>query len=70
LIQINGIGRHLARDHALGEIGTVALQALQRVGGVGAVLPFQAAIISLILDTLGLAARQAQLKGESHDRLL
>jgi hypothetical protein len=27
LIWINGIGRHLARDHALGEIGTVALRA-------------------------------------------
>ena len=29
LIQINGIGGHLARDHALGEIGTVALQAFE-----------------------------------------
>jgi hypothetical protein len=49
--------RTSALDHALGEIGTVALQALQ------------ADIISLIRDTLGLASRQAQLKGESHDRL-
>ena len=57
LIWINGIGGHLARNHALGEIGAVALQALQRVGGFGAVLPLQADIISLILDTLGLAAR-------------
>jgi len=29
LIQINGIGGHLARDHALGEIGAVALQAFE-----------------------------------------
>jgi hypothetical protein len=39
LIWINGIGGHLARDHALGEIGTVALQALQRRWGWVA-LPF------------------------------
>jgi len=35
LIQINGIGGHLARDHALGEIGTVALQALSPVSPLG-----------------------------------
>jgi hypothetical protein len=34
-LEINGIGGHLVRDHALGEIGTVALQALQRRWGWG-----------------------------------
>jgi hypothetical protein len=32
LIQINGIGGHLARDHALGEIRAVALQGFSPLG--------------------------------------
>jgi hypothetical protein len=34
-LEINGISGRLARDHALGEVGTVALQALLPVSPLG-----------------------------------
>ena len=46
LIWINAIGGHLARDLALGEIGPVALQALERIGGVGAAIALKGDIIT------------------------